>query len=114
MRRYTLSLLGVTLFGAVVVGVAGCQGSTDGGEAANPDYNDDVYIGDESSTGSIRVQLNQASMAVGDTSGFKAYVTDSKGQPIANTSVVCDTEQGVALIEPNTGYELTNSDGVMS
>jgi hypothetical protein len=114
MRRDILSLLAATLVGAGFLGFMGCQGSTDGGEAASPDYRDDVFIGDETSTGSIRVQLNQSRIAVGDTSGFKAYVTDSKGQPIANTRVICDSEQGVALIEPTWGYELTNADGVMS
>lgn len=114
MRRHTRFLLTSTLVGACILGFVGCQGSTDGGEAANPDYRDEVFIGDETSTGSIRVELNQSQIPVGGTSGFKAYVTDSQGQPIANTRVVCDSEQGVALIEPTTGYELTNSSGVMS
>lgn len=114
MRRHILSLYAVTLAGAGIIGFGGCQGNTDGGSAADPDYRDEVFVGDETSTGSIRVVLNESHIRVGDTSGFKAYVTDSKGQPIPNTRVICDTEQGVALIEPTTGYELTNSDGVMS
>lgn len=114
MRRYTFSFLAVTLVAAGVLGFVGCQGNTDGGEAANPDYRDDVFIGDETSTGSIRVQLNQSNLPVGQTAGFKVFVSDSTGQPIANTRVICDTEQGVALIEPTSGYELTNGDGVMS
>ncbi len=114
MRRHTLSLYAITLAGAGIIGFGGCQGNTDGGSAADPDYRDEVFVGDETSTGSIRVVLNESHIPVGDTSGFKAYVTDSKGQPIPNTRVICDTEQGVALIEPTTGYELTNGDGVMS
>ena len=114
MRRYTFSFLAVTLVAAGVLGFVGCQGNTDGGEGANPDYRDDVFIGDETSTGSIRVQLNQSNLPVGQTAGFKVFVYDSTGQPIANTRVICDTEQGVALIEPTSGYELTNGDGVMS
>ena len=114
MRRHILSFFATTLAGAGIIGFVGCQGNTDGGSAANPDYRDEVFVGDETSTGSIRVVLNESLIRVGDTSGFKAYVTDSKGQPIPSTRVICDTEQGVALIEPTTGYELTNGDGVMS
>jgi hypothetical protein len=114
MRRYTFSFLAVPLVAAGVLGFVGCQGNTDGGEAADPDYRDDVFIGDETSTGSIRVQLNQSNLPVGQTAGFKVFVSDSQGQPIANTRVICDTEKGVALIEPTSGYELTNGDGVMS
>jgi hypothetical protein len=114
MRRYTFSFLAVTLVGAGVLGFVGCQGNTDGGSAADPDYRDGVFVGDETSTGSIRVVLNESRIAVGQTAGFKVFVTDSQGQPIPDTRVICDSEKGVALIEPTSGYELTNGDGVMS
>ncbi len=114
MRRYTFPLLALGLAGVSVLGALGCQGNTDGGSAASPDYQDGVYIGDESSTGAIRVQLNESRLAVGETAGFKVYVTDAAGQPIPDTRVICDTERGVAIIEPTSGYELTNSEGVMS
>jgi hypothetical protein len=114
MRRYTFSFFAVTLVGAGILGFVGCQGNTDGGSAADPDYRDDVFVGDETSTGTIRVVLNDSSIPVGQTSGFKVFVADSKGQPIPYTRVICDSEKGVALIEPTSGYELTNGDGVMS
>jgi len=114
MRRYTSSLIAVTLVGAGILGFVGCQGNTDGGSAASPDYEDGVFVGDETSTGSIRVQLVHSHLAVGETTGFKVTVTDSKGQPIPDTRVICDSEKGVALIEPTSGYELTNGEGVMS
>ncbi len=99
---------------AGIVAFVGCQGNTDGGSAANPDFRDDVFTGDESSTGSIQVVLDKSQISVGDTAGFKVYVKDSRGLPVPFVRVVCDSEQGVALIEPTTGYELTNGDGVMS
>ncbi|MEY4668892.1 MAG: hypothetical protein RL518_1591 [Pseudomonadota bacterium] len=114
MRRHTISLLTISIVGVGILGFTGCQGNTDGGEAANPDYREDVFIGDETSTGSIRLEVNDSHIPVGETSGFKVSVTDSRGQPIANTRVVCDSEKGVALIEPTSGYELTSSSGVMS
>lgn len=114
MRRSTFSLLALILAGAGVFGVVGCQGNTDGGSAASPDYQDGVFVGDESSTGAIRVLLNESRLAVGETTGFRVYVTDAAGRPIPDTRVICDTEKGVAIIEPTSGYELTNSEGVMS
>lgn len=114
MRRPNVRTLVEALCVAGIVAFVGCQGNTDGGSAASPDFRDDVFTGDESSTGSIRVELDDSQIAVGDTSGFKVYVTDSKGLPVPFVRVVCDSEQGVALIEPTTGYELTNGEGVMS
>ena len=114
MRCPHIRIFVETLCLAGFLAFLGCQGNTDGGSAASPNYSDDVFTGDGSSTGSIRVQLNESQVEVGHTSGFKVYVTDSKGEPVPNVRVVCDTEQGVALVEPTSGYELTNSEGVMS
>ena len=114
MRRYTFSFLAVTLVGTGVFGFVGCQGSTDGGSAANSAYRDGVFVGDATSTGTIRVVLNESHIPVGQTAGFRVFVADSKGQPIPDTRVICDSEKGVALIEPTSGYELTNGEGVMS
>lgn len=114
MRRANIRILVETICLVGLLGFLGCQGNTDGGAAASPDYQDDVFVGDESSTGSIKVELTHSSISVGETAGFKVTVRDSNGEPVPNVRVVCDTEQGVALIEPTTGYELTNSSGVMS
>ena len=114
MRRPHIRTFVEVLCVAGIVAFIGCQGNTDGGSAANPDFRDDVFVGDESSTGSIRVELTDSEVAVGSSAGFKVYVADAQGQPVPFVRVVCDTEQGVALIEPTSGYELTNGDGVMS
>lgn len=114
MRRPSTRTLVEALCVAAILVFVGCQGNTDGGSAASPDFRDDVFVGDESSTGSIRVVLNDSQIQVGDTTGFKVYVADAKGEPLPFVRVVCDSEQGIALIEPTTGYELTNGEGVMS
>jgi hypothetical protein len=114
MRSSNMRTLIEALCVVGLLAFVGCQGNTDGGSAASPDYSDDVFTGDESSTGSIRVEVTQSQINVGDTAGFKVYVQDSKGLPVPFTRVVCDSEQGIALIEPTTGYELTNGEGVMS
>jgi hypothetical protein len=114
MRSQNIRILAVALVGVGLLSFTGCQGNTDGGSAASPDYSDGVFTGDDSSTGTIRLVLNDSQLQVGDKSGFKVYVADGQGQPVPNVRVVCDSEQGVALIEPTSGYELTNADGVMS
>lgn len=103
--------------GLVVAGVLGCmggQGATDGGSAESPNFRDGVFVGDETSNGSIDLQVEESSLEVGNTTGFRVFVADAEGQPVENINVVCDSEKGLAIIEPNTGYELTGSSGVMS
>ena len=114
MQSENIRILAVALIGVGLLSFTGCQGSTDGGTAANPNYNSGVFTGDASSTGTIRVVLNESHIPVGEKSGFRVFVADGRGQPVPDVRVVCDSEQGVALIEPTSGYELTNGEGVMS
>ncbi|HMP27415.1 MAG TPA: hypothetical protein PKD37_05470 [Oligoflexia bacterium] len=74
----------------------------------------DVFVPNESNTGSIKVQLNQEQIQVADTAGYTVYVRDAKGRGVPNIVVSCDSEQGVAIIEPTTGREATDSNGIMS
>lgn len=106
----------VVLAASIVVlwGCLGGQGSTDGGSGADNNSRGSVFVADESTTGSIDVEVEEASIAVGDTSGFFVRVQNTREQGVSNINIACDSEAGVAIIEPQTGYELTNSSGVMS
>jgi len=100
-----------------IVALCGClggQGSTDGGSGADGNFRDDVFVSDETTTGGMNLEIENASIPVGDTSSFFVTVKNARQQPVSNINVVCDSEQGVAILEPSSGYSLTNAEGVMS
>lgn len=104
----------VSCVAATLAGCLGGQGSTDGGSGADGNFQDDVFVSDESTTGGMRLEIAESSIAVGDTSEFLVFVRDEQQQPVPNINVICDSEGGVAILEPSTGYALTNSRGAMS
>lgn len=114
MKYLSVRYVWIALIGAGILGCMGGSGSTDGGSAKDPNFRDDVFVGDASSAGTIKVSLNSSEIEVGSTTGFKVYVKDGKGEPVPNINIVCDSEQGVAILEPTAGYELTNENGEMS
>ncbi len=90
---------------------AGCQsGNTDGGDV---DHTSTQY--DPGESGRMRLELVDGDeLAVGLTTGFRVYATDSQGAPVTQMRVTCDTEDGLALIEPTSGVESTDSNGQIS
>ncbi len=112
-RRFGLQTV---LLGSIAAlwGCLGGQGSTDGGSGADNNSRGSVFVADETTTGGIEVEVEEASIAVGDTSGFFVRVQNARQEGVSNINVACDSESGVAIIEPQTGYELTNASGVMS
>ena len=101
--------------GFVIAALSGCSGgSTDGGSATDGGFSGTEFVADESSTGKLVVDVNSDSFGVGDTEGFSVKVTDVTGRPVANLRISCDSEQGLAIVEPNTGSELTDENGQMS
>ena len=103
--------LGAAAVLAFSVGVVGCSGSTDGGSAADPSGS--PYSSD--SAGSIDLSLPSGDeAAVADVLGFRVAVRDQNGAPVPNVRISCDTEAGLALIEPTTGIEQTDGMGEIS
>jgi hypothetical protein len=102
---------------AVVIGTVsciGCSGDTDGGKGADVGFRDDVFVSDENTTGTIDLVVKEEEVDIGDTTGFIVTVKNADGRPVQGINVVCDSEQGVAIIEPTQGNEITDSDGTMS
>ncbi len=87
------------------------SGSTDGGGSSGAD---DQFVSTDNSVGRVELDVNEDRLSIGDTSGFFVRVVDAKGAPVSATRISCDTEQGLALIEPTTGSEITDSNGSMS
>lgn len=115
MTKRVIALQMGTLLGvSVLLGCMGGQGSTDGGSAAQPNGREDQFVAGEDTTGSMKLILSQESLGVGDTASFTVHVQNASGAPVSNIHVACDSESGIAIVEPQRGYEMTSSAGVMS
>lgn len=98
---------------AASMGIAiGCGGSSTGGGVG--DYSGTQFVSDETTTGRVMLDLTKDEIPVGSTAGFRFHVLDSNGDGVPSTSVACDSENGVALIEPSLGREMTDSNGQIS
>jgi hypothetical protein len=117
MVRWNSGFRGLTLAHAAVVGatllisgLVGCGGST-GGDGQ--ELSGDGFVSSDSTTG--KVALNTPStLQVGDSQGFSVSVVNASGAGVGDVPVICDTEGGLALIEPNDGTEGTDGNGSMS
>lgn len=98
---------------AASVGIAvGCGGSSTGGGVG--DYGGTQFVSDETTTGRVVLELKKDIIPVGSTAGFKFHVLNSNGDGVPSVSVACDSENGVALIEPSLGREMTDENGEIS
>lgn len=106
MKKISILLIVMSLL------VVGCKSSSTGSGGES-----DVtgpFVAGEGTTGSMSLRLNATSLAVGDTTTFSVGVRDVSGNAVPRIEVLCDTEEGVALVEPASGTELTDGFGNMS
>ncbi len=99
---------------ALLCGLAltiGCGGNTHGGEE---EFGSSDFPSGTDATGKVEVRVNDDDMNVGDRSGFHVFVYDGNGAPVQNIQVLCDSELGVAILEPTTGREMTGQFGDIS
>lgn len=96
---------------AAAFALASCGGNTSGGGDSGQGSG---FVADENTVGTLELQLVSDELAVADSAGFFVRVVNSSGQAVPNIRVVCDTEAGLALIEPSNGNELTDASGTMS
>lgn len=98
----------------MVFGAACNKGSTEGdSETAGIG---DHFVSDGGSGGSIELELT-GDLSVGGQTGFFVRLRDPQGQPLEFVRVFCESERGLAIIEPSSGgvaYESTGADGNMS
>ena len=106
--RYGWFAKALTMVSASML-VACSGGHTSGGDS---DYEEETFSGD--SIGRIEVKLSSDEIPVGVTTEFQATVYDSLGQPVPNIRIACDSEEGVAIIEPTTGSSLAGQRGAIS
>lgn len=110
-RTSILNFFAISL-SVVAVMVTGCDSKkTDGG--GSPDSSSQ-FIATDDATGSISLNVRSTDVPVAGTTRFSVTVRDRNGAPVPQIRIACDTELGLALIEPTTGFELTDSFGSMS
>lgn len=105
-----MSALALAGFG---LGLAGCTGSTDGGSQGEKDFSETQFIADDT-VGSIELIPNETNLEIGEETGFFVVARDARGNGVPFINIACDSEAGVAILEPTTGVEATGADGRMS
>lgn len=116
MRNNTtkLSLLRKIVVCACLVGLWGCSGDTDGGPAGDEDFGGSQFVGEDSGSIDIDIENTDNQIAVSDTSSFRVHVRDANSGGVPQIKVSCDSEDGVAILEPTQGVEFTDEFGNMS
>lgn len=91
---------------------AACNGgkTSGGGDSGK----EGQFVSTDSTSGTIALSVKSTSLPIGGTAGFFATVKDVNGAPVNGLRIACDSEVGLALIEPTTGFELTDGFGNMS
>lgn len=101
----------VTLLAAAAM-LFGCDSSKTS-DASDPDIGS-AFVASEENVGSISLSVGSKSVGVGATTTYAVRVRNADGAPVQSIRVACDTEQGLAIIEPTSGFEMTDSFGNMS
>ena len=120
-RRYTRLGKLIAVAAVVTAGAfAGCnnsQGDTDGGTATDNLGTGNIPVSDGGFGAKLVLDIHDDDINVGDTVGFFVTVTDPRGQPLPFRRVFCESEHGIAILEPSKGgvaFEHTGADGRMS
>ncbi|RIL12175.1 MAG: hypothetical protein DCC75_00895, partial [Proteobacteria bacterium] len=114
MAHRRISVIGwLFLIGILALAGYGCSGGgdTDGGDE---NFEGTGFVATDDAAGGLTLTVDQTTLSISEVSGFSVDVFDASGDPVAGLEIACDTEQGLAIVEPNTGFELTDSSGHMS
>ncbi len=120
-RRYTRLGKLIAVAAVITAGAfAGCnnsQGDTDGGTATDNLGTGDIPVSDGGFGAKLVLDIEDDDINVGDTTGYFVIVTDPRGQPLPFRRVFCESELGIAILEPSKGgvaFEHTDAGGRMS
>lgn len=108
-RRFLIPLLGGVSIVLMIVALVSCGGTSGGDES----FDGQAFVADES-VGSIFFSTLPSEIQVSRTAGFAVGVKNGSGQVVPSITISCDTEQGLALIEPTSGREITDENGSIS
>lgn len=108
-------VLAAGAFGMITACVGG-SGDTDAGKAKNDLGEGSQFVADGGAGASIRIRAPR-DLSVGETGGFRVYLEDPNGDPLAFVRVNCESEKGIAILEPSSGgvaFEHTSENGDLS
>lgn len=109
-RLIKLSFLLCLILGTAFIYSCNSSGTGDDGVTDSSS----IFVSDDDTAGSLSMSVNNSSIAIANTSSFSVSLRDVNGSPVPNVRISCDTEAGLALIEPSTGIFLTDSFGSSS
>lgn len=108
------AIIVASLFAALTIG--GC-GDTGGGSAVEDGAGLGTnYVSDGGAGATLTIDV-KGDLAVANTVGFSVVLTDPRGAPLSYVRVFCETEHGIAILEPSKGgyaFEHTDASGQMS
>ncbi len=107
-----VALISIVVAAGILVACGSGGGDTDGGKAGEETFDGTGF--DPSLAGAIELVLRDDDLQVSESAGFYVQVSDKNGGPVANVRVACDTEAGLAILEPSDGNQLTDDGGIMS
>ena len=114
-RGLSRAIIGTVVGLSAAVAFTACgSGSTDGG-ASGPQV--PGTGNDSTSLGKLSIILNDARIPTGTEVGFRVKLTDKNGQALKFTRINCESEKGIAIIEPSAGgvaFESTDENGELS
>lgn len=110
IRNYLALLL---FFSCILFGFGACNGNT-GGNASSADdgHSDEIFT--NSDVGTVSVDVVDSSFPVSTTTGFTVKIRGADSTPQADVPVTCDSEIGLAIVEPSTGKGITDGFGSYS
>ena len=117
MRANSLVIGNLVAKSTLVVGLAltvGCQGNTSGDEDGLAEVAGQGFVSNADTAGSVALDVNETQIQVGEISGFTFTAYNRDRQPVPGLRLACDSEIGIALVEPSTGSEISDSNGSIS
>jgi hypothetical protein len=111
-------LLGVFLGTGLYL--VGCGGRGDTANSGDPNAGTgSQYVAPEGGGSTLRFELEGSGneIRVSQKRGFRVTAVDPAGTPFSNIRIFCESEKGIAILEPSSGgvaFAHTNANGVMS
>jgi hypothetical protein len=117
-RRITKTALALLAVGAISFApFLGCRGgSTSGGPGEDDAGVGTSFVSDGGAGATIRIDVDD-DLEVAGTTEFRVTLTDPQGAPLEFIRIFCESESGIAILEPSAGgvaFESTSARGIMS